>query len=122
MGAIQKGAKERLEALRSKAQRLEQGKISAEMVPVLVGHIKKMEPGDDKEKADTTKKDEEASGGQSANITGRIKEPGKKQMTDKPTARKPRVTQSVSKIKEQKRQEMIKEQEALAGGDKERPR
>ena len=79
------------------------------MVPVLVGHIKKVEPGDDQEKEDTIKKDEEASGGQSADITGGNKEPGKKQMTDKPTPKKLRVTPSVSKIKEQKRQEMIKE-------------
>ena len=42
---------------------------------------------------------------------GENKEPGKGQMTDKPTPRKPRSTQSVNKIKEQRWQAMIKEQE-----------
>ena len=111
LGTIKKGAEERLEALRSKAWQLGQGETSGEMVPVLVGHIEKMEPGDYEEEEDTAKKDEEASGGQSADRTGEDKEPGKGQMTDKPTPRKPRSTPSVSKIKKQRRQAMIKEQE-----------
>ena len=111
LGTIQKGAEERLEALRSKARQLGQGETSSETVPILVGHIEKMEPGDDEVEEDTAKKDEEVGGGHSADRAVEDKEPDKGQMTDKTRPRKTRSTLSMSKIKEQRWQAMIKEQE-----------
>ena len=102
LGSIQKGAEERLEALRSKTRQLTQGETSRETVPVLVGHIKKMEPGDGEEEEDTAKKDEEVGGGQSAKITVGDKESDKGQTTGRPALRKARSTPSVGKINEQR--------------------
>ena len=113
LGAIQKGAEERLSALRSKEQQLGQGETSSETVPVLVGHIKKMELGDDETEDDVAKKDKEVGGRQTADkaVEEEEEEVGDEQMTSKDKLRKTRSTASVSKIKEQRRQAMVKEQE-----------
>ena len=41
LSVIQKGAEERLEVLKTKKSQLERGKSSGDMVPKLIGHIKK---------------------------------------------------------------------------------
>ena len=43
LGEIEKGAQERMEALRAKKERLETGKSAEETVPKLIGHIEKVE-------------------------------------------------------------------------------
>ena len=93
LGAIQKSAEERLEALRSKTRQMEWGETSGETIPVLVGHIKKMEPGEEEKEEDTAKKDKEVGGGQSANkaVEEEEEEVGGKQTTDKDTPRKTRL-------------------------------
>ena len=101
LGAIQKGAEERLEVLKSKARKMGLEKSSGETVPVLVGHIEKVDPGEGKEEEGTLQKEEETRDRQPANTADQ--DSGKKQTTDKTTLRKRRTTQSVSKIKEQKK-------------------
>ena len=66
LGAIQKGAEERLEVLRSKARKMGMEKSSGETVPVLVGHIEKLDPLDDKEEEETVQKEEETGDRQQA--------------------------------------------------------
>ena len=104
LGAIQKEAEERLEALRSKARQMGRGETSSEMVPVLIGHIKKMEPGDEEAEEDTAKKDKDVGGRQMADkaVEEEEEEVGDEQMTSKDTPRKMRSMPTVSKIKEQR--------------------
>ena len=92
---------------------MEWRETSGEMIPILVGHIKKMELCEEEKEEDTAKKDKEVGGGQSADkaVEEEEEEVGDKQMMGKDTSRKTRSTPSVSKIKEQRRQAMIKEQE-----------
>ena len=75
------------------------------MVPILVGHIEKMEPSEEETEGDMAKKGKEVSGGQSADKTAEEEEEeevGGGQTADKDTLRKTRSTPTVSKIKEQK--------------------
>ena len=84
---------------------MERGETLGEMVPVLVVHIKKMEPGEEKTEGDTAKKDKEVGGRQSAHKTAEEEEEeevGDRQMADKDTQRKTRSMPSVSKVKEQR--------------------
>ena len=56
LSAIQKGAEERLEVLKSKKKQVEQGESSVETVPKLIGHIEKMEADkeiEDKQEGDS---------------------------------------------------------------------
>ena len=57
---IEKGAEERLEALRSKKERVEAGEFSVETVPKLISHMEKVE------KEDLDKKMEQTEGGHPA--------------------------------------------------------
>ena len=48
LGAIEKGAQERIEALRAKKERLETSKPAEEMVPKLIGQLEQVEGGKSK--------------------------------------------------------------------------
>ena len=67
---IQKGAEERLEVLKTKKSQLEKGEPSGDTVPKLIGHIEKMEPGDNDGDGDEpeggTGEENIAGGGQTA--------------------------------------------------------
>ena len=47
MGKIERGAEERLEAMRAEKQKLESGGVVTETVPKLIGHIEKVEEAED---------------------------------------------------------------------------
>ena len=72
-----------------------------------------MEPGDKEVEDNTAKKDKEVSGRQMADkaVEEKEEEVGDEQTMSKDTPRKMRSTPSVNKIKEQRQQAMIKEQE-----------
>ena len=86
LSAIQKGAVERLEVLKTKKSQLERGESSSDMVPKLIGHIEKMELGDNG-------RDEPVGGAGEENIAGGSQTAGKgteeqvggRQMADKGT-------------------------------------
>ena len=104
LDTIQKGAEERLEALRKKKQQAKQGEASGEMIPVLFGYIEKGDPDREEKEEITVKKDKEAG---DAQLDDKPKEKDTKEVndnesTDKVTPKKPRSTPSVSKIKQQR--------------------
>ena len=68
LSAIQKGAEERLEVLKSKKKQAEEGESSVETVPKLIGHIEKMEEEEieGEQEGDTAVAAEEVGGGQTA--------------------------------------------------------
>ena len=126
LSAIQKGAEEQLEVLKSKKKQIEEGKSSVEMVPKLIGHIEKME----EEEVEDEQRDEteggavavakgDDTGGAKTGEAGEegevMKETDKGQHRDETTTddpkKKPRVTKSITKMKEQRKQAKIKEQE-----------
>ena len=59
---IEKGAEERLEALRSKKERTETGEVSMETVPKLIGHVEKVEREDVDEEEEPIEGDDPAVG------------------------------------------------------------
>ena len=126
LSMIQKGAKERLEVLRSKKSQLEAGEPLDVNVPKVIRHIKKVEPTQaDDETVGHTGQDTAAGGGETAEkeireqVSGRqtaYREMGKEQTGHGQTAsedkpKKKHSTPSVSKIRERKREAVRKEQE-----------
>ena len=131
---IEKGAEERLEVLHSKKERVEAGEVSAETVPKLIGHMEKVEEDDLDEQMEQTEgghpaAEKEVSGGLTADRGAAVAgEAGGEQATErtdtdksaKPTEKaeasdslkgKPRSTPSISRMKEERKQAKIKEQE-----------
>ena len=69
-GPCHQGAEERLEVLKIQKKMLKQGGTLGETVPKLIGHIEKLEPGDDKiepeNKGDVVDEEEDVGGRQTA--------------------------------------------------------
>ena len=136
LGAIEKGAQECMDALRARKEQLEAGKSTKETVPKFIGHIEKVEEeeveedieeanvipteGDDdgkvckmakvvatgeKEVGEQMEEDTEDKSKKSEKDTGT--KTGKKEELKK----KPRSTPSAARLKEEKHQARIKEQE-----------
>ena len=133
---IEKGAEERLEVLRSKKECVEAGEVSTETVPKLIGHVEKVEKedvdkegeqieGDDpaveKEVGGSLMADREATvagGAEGKQMTEHMDtdksaKPKDKAETSESSRRKTRSTPSLSRMKEERKQAKIKEQERL---------
>ena len=125
MGAIEKGAQERMEALRAKKERLEMGKSVEETVPKLIGHIEKVEEEEPEEgvegsgvvqkKGDDGMKQKIMKGTTVGEKEG-VQQPeeqaaGTEGSTKEDSKKKPRSTPSAARLKEEKRRARIKEQE-----------
>ena len=139
LSAIEKGAEERLEVLKTKKSQLERGESSGDTIPRLIGHIEKTEPEDDDgdKLAGGAEESvagcgqmagkgtaEQVGGEQTANKgTEKEKQTGGGQMAgddgddgggtkkaEESEPRKKRSTQSVIKLCEKKWQSMIKQQ------------
>ena len=129
LSAIQQGAEEQLEVLKGQKKKIEEGDPSSEVMPKLIVHIEKVEEEEfEEEQGDDTRGGavssvkegdigdaEHGEAGEEGKVT---KQTHKRQRGSKAAAeetddpkKKLRVTQSVTKLKEQKRQEKIKEQE-----------
>ena len=121
LGAIEKGAEERMEALRAKKERLEASKPAEETVLKLIGHIEKVEGEEieeDVERADAvqTKDDDDTrhkltrgviAGGEEGVEQPEEDTAGTKTSTKEGSKKKPRSTPSAAKRKEEKRQARI---------------
>ena len=85
LSAIRKGAEERLEVLKTQKKMIEQGETLGETIPQLIGHIEKMEPGDDDESVGGAVDEEMDVGGKQMADTeaAKEKEVGGRQMADK---------------------------------------
>ena len=125
MGDLEKGAQERMEALRAKKERLETGKSAEETVPKLIGHIEKVEEeeieegvegsgvvqkkGDDGTRRKITKG---ATVGEEEGVQQMEEQAaGTKGSTKEDSKKKPRSTPSAARLKEEKRRARMKEQE-----------
>ena len=135
LGAIEKGAQECMEALRARKKQLEVGELTKEMVTKLIGHIEKVEEEEVKEDTEEANvvptegngderaaaKDMAATGKDfGEQIVGRDthdrskrseKETGTKGGKKDESKKKPRSTPSAARLKEEKHQVRIKEQE-----------
>ena len=123
---IEKGAEERLEALRSKKERVEAGEVSAEMVPKLISHMEKVEKEDLDEQMEQTEgghpaAEKEVGGGLTADreaavageaggeqttecmATDKSAKPMEKAEVSDSLRRKPRSTPSISRMKEERK-------------------
>ena len=125
MGEIEKGAQERMEALRAKKKQLQMGKSAEEMVPKLIGHVEKVEEeeieegvegsgvvqkkGDDDTRRKITK-------GATVGEEEGVQQPeeqaaGTKDSTKEDSKKSTRSTPSAAKRKEEKRRARMKEKE-----------
>ena len=135
LGAIEKGAQERMEALRARKKQLEVGESTKETVPKLIGHIEKVEEEEVKEDTEegnvvptegdgdehmaakdtaATGKDvgEQIVGGDTDDRSKRSeKETSTKGGKKDESKKKPRKTPSAARLKEEKHQVRIKGQE-----------
>ena len=132
--AIEKGAEERLEVLRSKKEHVEAGEVSAETVPKLIGHMEKVEeecleeqmeqtggghPAAGEEVGDRLTADKEvavAGEAESEQMTEGTDTDKSAKPTDKAEAsdssrRKTRSTPLISRMKEERKRAKVKEQE-----------
>ena len=123
---IEKGAEERLEVLWSKKERVEAGEVLVETVPKLIGHVEKVEEEDLDEQMEQTEgghpaAEKEVSGRLTADRGAAVAgEAGREQATErtdtdkwaKPmekaeasdsSRRKPRLTPSISRMKEERK-------------------
>ena len=102
MGEIERGAEERLEAMRVEKQKLESGGVMTETVPKLIGHIEKVEETEDdipeqKQTVSKCKKVEDDTTMEEENL---LAEPRKRKT---PSVTKAKQAALEAKIKEQKR-------------------
>ena len=104
LGAIQQGAKKRMVVLREKKRQLEEGEPSTATIPKLMGHIEKIESGDEE-----TEGEEKPEGVG----TAARKEPGETEHAKKSAEEPPRkqVTKLIAGLKEAQKQQLIKDQE-----------
>ena len=136
LGAIEKRAQECMDALQARKKWLEAGELAKETVPKLIGHIEKVEEEEVEENTEGANVIlMEGDGNGNGRITAKGATPGEKDMgeqiaedtedkskklekdtstktgkKEEPT-KKPRSTPSAARLKEEKRQVRIKEQE-----------
>ena len=111
LGVIEKGAQERIEALRAKKERLETTKPAEETVPKLIGHLEKAEAvhtKDDEDAKHERKKDAPAGGEEGVEQPEEGTADTKTSTEEGSTKR--RSTPSAAKRKEEKRQARSREQ------------
>ena len=136
LSEIEKGTEERLEVLRHRKKQVEEGESFAEPVPKIMGHIEKVEEEEieDEQEGDKAVAAEEVGGGQMANRGGpAAEEAGGEQTTGKDTEgidetakqmdkdeqknetegsnKKPQSTLSITRLKEEWRRALAREQE-----------